>query len=119
MDVKSKKRFASKVSKTTKPGFSDNHSVTSEKLIHNESMRSENTYQLHPEDDKKFKSYVVEGEMRRILSETLDCVDYKDSMGSALTTDLANDIKKVCIILSTVVPLLIQERFGHRSLRTG
>lgn len=95
MDVKSKKRFASKVSKTTnKPGFSDNHSVTSEKLIHNESMRSENTYQLHPEDDKKFKSYVVEGEMRRILSETLDRVDYKDSMGSALTTDLANDIKK-------------------------
>lgn len=52
-------------------------------------------YQLYLEDDKKFKSYVVEGEMRRILSEIFDCVDYKDFMGSVFIMELVNDIKKV------------------------
>ena len=94
MDVKSKKRLGNKGAKITKLGFSDNHSVASDRLVHHEGLRTENTYQLHPEEGKKFQSFIVEGEMKRILRETLDSLDYKDSMGSSLTTELSNEIKK-------------------------
>jgi hypothetical protein len=95
MEVLKSKKKVNKVSKLLKPGgLSDNHSVTSDKLIHHDGMRIENTYQLQPEEDKKFKSYIVEEEMRQILRRTLEPLNYKDSTGSSLTTELANDIKK-------------------------
>ncbi|XP_061177093.1 dynein light chain Tctex-type 5-like [Saccostrea echinata] len=92
--LKSKKRMG----KGPKPGksglVSDNYSVASDKLIHHEGIRIENTYQLQPDEGKRFKSYIVEEEMKRILRTTLESPKYKDSIGSSLTTDLANDIRR-------------------------